>query len=257
MHVCRIVLFPIKSLDGISVPSARLLPSGALEHDRRFAIVDDDGRVVNAKRTAAIHRLQAAHDLSANEVTVTRPETQPKTFSLPDDHEALARWLSEHFGFPVHLEEDTRTGFPDDRSAGGPTIISTQTIELVAEWFRLAADEVRQRFRANIEVDADTAFAEDQLFGNPGESVLFEVGEVALCGTNPCQRCAVPSRSPTTGDVLEQFVRRFSDFRQQSLPAWVARGAFDHFYRLAVNTKLAAAPADAVLRVGDPVSIMT
>ncbi|NDC55027.1 MAG: molybdenum cofactor biosysynthesis protein, partial [Planctomycetia bacterium] len=47
----RITLYPVKSLDGIDVETARVLPSGALEHDRRWRLVDLDGRVVNAKRT--------------------------------------------------------------------------------------------------------------------------------------------------------------------------------------------------------------
>ncbi|MFM8435868.1 MAG: MOSC N-terminal beta barrel domain-containing protein, partial [Planctomycetia bacterium] len=43
----RIMLYPVKSLDGVSVDSALVLPSGGLEHDRRWRLVDLDGRVVN------------------------------------------------------------------------------------------------------------------------------------------------------------------------------------------------------------------
>jgi len=47
-----ITLYPVKSLDGVDVPEAHVLPSGALEHDRRWRLVDMEGRVVNAKRTS-------------------------------------------------------------------------------------------------------------------------------------------------------------------------------------------------------------
>jgi uncharacterized protein YcbX len=43
MVLSRIDLFPIKSLDGISVASARINCAGILEHDRVYAIVDAAG----------------------------------------------------------------------------------------------------------------------------------------------------------------------------------------------------------------------
>jgi hypothetical protein len=47
------------------------------------------------------------------------------------------------------------------------------------------------------------------------------------------------------------FARR----RQDSLPAWAPADRFDHFYRLAVNTRRAEG-RPAVLRVGDAVRIL-
>ncbi|MGL5806110.1 MAG: MOSC N-terminal beta barrel domain-containing protein [Xenococcaceae cyanobacterium] len=39
-HLARIVIFPIKSLDGVEVDRATLLKGGALVGDRSFAIYD-------------------------------------------------------------------------------------------------------------------------------------------------------------------------------------------------------------------------
>ncbi len=61
----RITIFPIKSLDGVDVLEARVLASGALEHDRQFALIDAEGRFVNGKRTEAVHRVRAEYDLAA------------------------------------------------------------------------------------------------------------------------------------------------------------------------------------------------
>jgi uncharacterized protein YcbX len=44
----RITIFPVKSLDGVDVEGATVLPSGAVEHDRRWRLVDAQGGVVNA-----------------------------------------------------------------------------------------------------------------------------------------------------------------------------------------------------------------
>ena len=58
--LARIVIYPVKSLDGQDVSAATILPSGAIENDRRFAIVDEDGFVVHGKRTPAVHTIRKA-----------------------------------------------------------------------------------------------------------------------------------------------------------------------------------------------------
>ena len=62
-ELVRICLFPIKSLDGVVVEAARVLGDGALEFDRRWRLVDRRGRLVNGKRTAAVHRVAARFDV--------------------------------------------------------------------------------------------------------------------------------------------------------------------------------------------------
>jgi uncharacterized protein len=66
----KITIYPIKSLDGTSVNSAQISPGGALIFDRRWAIVDGDGKVVNAKRTAKIHQLRSQFDLDAESIDI-------------------------------------------------------------------------------------------------------------------------------------------------------------------------------------------
>jgi len=43
----RITVYPVKSLDGVAVTEARLLPGAGLEHDRRWQLVDLDGRITH------------------------------------------------------------------------------------------------------------------------------------------------------------------------------------------------------------------
>ena len=54
-RLARITIYPIKSLDGLDLPSARLTAGAGLTHDRQFAIGDAGGEFVNAKRTPAVH----------------------------------------------------------------------------------------------------------------------------------------------------------------------------------------------------------
>ena len=169
---------------------------------------------------------------------------------------ALDAWLSRYFDQPVEWVEDTAAGFPDDTDSPGPTLISTATLATVAGWFEgLSTAAARGRFRANLEIDGVEAFWEDRLVAGAGRSVRFRVGEAELWGTNPCQRCVVPSRDPCSGETTREFARLFSQHRRQLLPAWAPADRFDHFYRLAVNTR-PAENRECVLRVGDDVRIL-
>ena len=56
-------VYPIKSLEGVAVGTVEALPSGALADDRRWRMVDRQGRVVNGKRTAAVHGVAAPFDV--------------------------------------------------------------------------------------------------------------------------------------------------------------------------------------------------
>jgi uncharacterized protein len=237
------------------------MASGALEHDRRFAIFDVNGEVINGKRTPAVHRLHCEFDpLRRFVVLRLRPNGQAIGFHIDREKAELQRWLSDYFGVtdPLHIEEDATGGFPDDRDAPGPTVISEATLATVAGWFTgMTVDEVRSRFRPNLEIGGVAPFWEDQLFGGDGEVIVFAIGEARLAGTNPCQRCVVPSRWSLTGEVGPDaaFAKTFAELRRRSLPSWADTSRFNHYYRLAVNTRPAAA-GEATINVGDPVRII-
>ncbi|MCM1983881.1 MOSC domain-containing protein [Lyngbya confervoides] len=251
----RIDLFPIKSLDGISVSEARVTTGGSLAMDREFALVDAEGKFVNAKRTAKIHRVRSRYQIPQRLVTLSTPELSPQTFSLDQERSQLADWFSDFFGFPITLVHNPHAGFPDDRNAPGPTVISAASLATVASWYpEVNLANLRSRFRTNLEFSGVAPFWEDALFSSPLLESGFHVGEVRMRGINPCQRCVVPTRDAQTGAVLTGFQQRFIQQRRASLPDWANRSAFNHFYRLAVNTAIAASEAGKVLRVGDVLS---
>jgi len=257
VRLARIDIYPVKSFDPVTVAAARLLPSGGIEHDRRFALVDAQGKWVNGKRNPLVHALRFSFDAALEQVTVTdRRDGREDVFSLASDCPALEARLSEHFGDPVTLHEDPAAGFPDDTLSPGPTVIAAETLAAVADWFGLTPDDARRRFRANLTVEGGGPFWDDRLFGPPGSPVLFRVGEVLLFGTNPCARCVVPSRDPDTAEQLPGFAKSFAVRRRDTLPAWADPDAFDHFFRLAVNTRLYSPVEGGVIRVGDTVELV-
>lgn len=256
-HLARITIYPVKSLDGRDVAAATVLPGGALEHDRRFALVDARGRFLNGKRTAQVHRIRTEFEPGTRTLSLgLQGRDDRRTFHVDADRDALHAWLSACLGSPATLVEDAANGFPDDTEAPGPTIAGTATWEEVAGWFpALTAAEVRRRFRANLEVGGVAPFWEDQLFTAPAGVVRFRVGAVLFEGVNPCQRCVVPTRSPTSGEPIPGFAAAFAARRRESLPSWAAASRFDHFYRLAVNTR-PSGPTGGTIRVGDAVEVL-
>ena len=254
MRLGRILIFPVKSLDGLELSQARITPGGFLEHDRLYAIFDENGAVVNGKRTARIHQLRCAFDADFTEVRLWE-NGAPAQFCL-DDLQGIDRWLGEFFGFPVHLKRDESGSFPDDRAAPGPTIVGTASLEAVAGWFPgLELEGVRRRFRTNMEIAGGESFCEDRLYGAPGELKLFRIGEVAFFGHYPCQRCVVPTREAGTGEPIPGFQKRFMEMRRTTLPAWANAKRFNHFYRFAVNTSVPPEEAGRIIRVGDRITI--
>lgn len=237
-----IQVFPVKSLDPWRVDQTTVLPTGALQLDRRFALVDTAGKFIKGKRTPLVHHIRSRFDVEQNRLNLNIGGNN-KTFHLEADRATLEAWLSDHFSMPVKVVENPQDGFPDDLNAPGPTLISTASLETVASWFPgLTVNEARVRFRANLEVGGVEPFWEDRLYAEKGKVVRFWVGGIVFEGVNPCQRCVVPSRDTQTGEAIPGFSRIFAQRREENLPSWASASRFDHFYRLAVNTRPSMPP---------------
>ena len=258
-YLTHIQIYPIKALDPVVVTQATVLPGGALQFDRQFAIFDEEGKFVNGKRNQKVHQLRSSFDSSVEMVTLQTPGMEsPQVFHLYEERETLETCLSQYFGKTVQLRQNSNGGFPDDTNAFGPTVISTATLAEVGSWFSLEVAEVRSRLRANLEIDGVPAFWEDRLFSEDSNASLwFQIGEVTIEGVNPCARCVVPARNPLTGEAYPNFQKIFVAKRQETLPSWAPASRFNHFYRLSANTRIPKSEAGKILRVGDEVKILS
>jgi len=256
MVVSQILIYPVKSLDGVSVREAAITSGGILAGDRTYALFDADGKYVNAKRTPIIQLLRAEFDSTCETITLSAPgDGQPRRFSLIE-RDDLNDWLSSYFGFSVHVEREDASGFPDDRAAPGPTIVSEASLAEVTTWYPgLAVESARRRFRTNIELGGTEPFGEDCLFGMPDEKRPFRIGDVRFFGHNPCQRCVVPTRDPDSSDPIPNFQKTFMEMRKKTLPPWSQPLRFNHYYRFAINTSIPESETGRILRVGDEVRL--
>jgi len=287
-HLAHVQRFPVKSLDPEQREQATLTAVGALDGDREWAILDragtepydptaadvgGSGDYVNGKKTDAVHRLWSQYvprEQGGPALALRRRDADPDTSRLfplydgrsgenpateRDVHGDLNRWLSEYFDRQVSVRWDGR-GQHDDRERHGPTVVSTATLREVAAWFDFDVESTRRRFRANLEIGGVPPFWEDQLFTDSGETVRFQVGDAAVDGVHPCQRCVVPGRDPDTGAETPDFRETFIERRQATMPDWTNCDRFDHAFRLMVNTTVPDESDGTSVRVGDPVQIV-
>ncbi len=226
-------------------------------HDRAYKIINERGNFVRGKSNKKVHLLRTRYDLAAQTIAITiQGSSEAFSFHLYSEQRKLERWLSEFFGMRVYLVHNSLCGYPDDRIAWGPTIVSEASLELVATWFPgLTAQDLMRRFRPNLVLTGVEAFWEDRLFGEPRTFREFRIGNVTLDGVNPCARCEVPSRNPVTGEELSRFQKTFTEQRRKTLPAWSPASRFDHTYRMSTNTRIDPAEAGKSVQVNDEVRI--
>ena len=261
-YLSKIRLYPIKALDPVEVSEARIGPNGGLALDRVWAPYASDGQWIRGKRTPALHLIRSKFATGFRSVELIPPagrtDLLPAQLSFPADTAGGGRWFSRYLGEAVTVRY-AEEGLPDDNLAPGPTIVSTASLEAVCSWFpEISLEQARQRFRANLEISGVPAFWEDQLFSaEEGRPVRFRIGDVEFEGSNPCVRCVVPPRNPSTGEPILDFQKRFSQLRRAHLPSWSPIARFDHYYRLAVNTRIPASETGKVLRSGDGLSLLT
>lgn len=249
-------VYPVKALNGFHRPRSAVLPTGALAGDRCFALRTGEGHFLNSKRTPAVHQLVLEWQFETSHCSFSTEEQRSSIYHAATDRVAIEQWLSDWFGEPIRWDEDPQNGFPDDLAAPGPTLVSTATLQEVASWFSLSLDETRRRFRANLEIEGVPPFWEDSLCGPGTGRQTLAIGEATFVCTNRCRRCVTPSRAPDTGEVTPRFVPTFVQRREQSLPSWVRPQDFDHFYYLAVNTRLDSLSGSGEIAVGDEVRVV-
>ncbi|MDP3148275.1 MAG: MOSC N-terminal beta barrel domain-containing protein [Ignavibacteria bacterium] len=253
----RITVYPIKSLDGISLDKVEITPGGSLSFDREFALIDEDGKFINGKKFGQIHLIRSVYCLTERLVEFSiGKDNFKKVFHLEKEKTEIEYFFSDFLGKKIIFRQNRENGFPDDLSASGPTVVSSASLEEVAKWFPdISVEELYRRFRPNLLITNTPAFWEDNLFGEKGEEKHFQIGVVRFVGVNPCARCAVPTKNPVTGEAISSFQKHFAGMRKNTLPKWSNLSQFDHFYRFCVNTKIPVTEAGKYLSAGNAVSL--
>ena len=256
--ITNITIYPIKSLDGVSLQKGMITEGGCLLHDREYAIADGNGRFINGKANPLVHSLRSAIDFGKELISFRHhDEATWNQYDLQNEKAAIDTYLSDFFKTPARFLQNKTGRFLDIPDISGITILSTASLQSVSEWFNIPdLRETRKRFRATVEIMDTVPFWEDNLFSKEGTSVEFTIGEVTLFGMSPRARCVVPTRNPQTGEVLHAFPKTFAKHRAASLPAWSKLDEYAHHYYLAVDCYIPVSEVGKWICVGDEVKLI-
>jgi uncharacterized protein YcbX len=235
-HVAWIHVAPVKSLQIQERQRVTLTPRG-VEEDRRFCIVDEADRMLNAKRVAAFIAVRPEFDDAMTELTLHLPAGatvrgpvelgHPVTVSiyrrLVPAHEVRGPFtaaLSGLDGRTARLVRFDEPGEGVDRAGGGGTVtlLASSSLDALGEAAGADGPVDPRRFRMLIGVAGVPAHAEDGWIGKPvrvGRAVVVPLGNVG--------RCAVTTLDPLTGqsdlDTLGALARyRGAEATTEKLP---------------------------------------
>jgi uncharacterized protein YcbX len=215
--------YPVKSLRGDILRHATIGPRG-IDGDRRWMIVDVDGRFITRRETPDMalftvqsdgdrllidHPQQGSHHVARpdRDASVIDARIWGDTVRVRLTGSATDAYLSQAFGRPVRLvyqgDEGVRLidqafAAPGDHvslSDGYPLLIVNQA-SLAALNAELTVPVPITRFRPNIVVRGAAAWAEDHWR-------RIRIGEVTFRIAKPCSRCIVTTQQPETGARLE------------------------------------------------------
>ena len=250
--VADIRIYPIKSLDPVVMDRVEV-GKHSFRNDRTFALKTADGKYINGKRTGRVNQLAATYDLANNKVFLSERNHVEKTeFELASHNPALVEFLCDFFGMRLTLVSSNQGDLLDAPISSSITLVSTESFRSILLAFpHLSLDDLRLRFRPNIEIDGVPSFWEDHLFGIPGLGRKFTIGDVAMTGISPRARCNVPPRHPFTGKPASGFMKQIIKSRAELLPKTTDLAAYGHFYHLCVNTFIGLAEEGKIIQVGD------
>ena len=273
MRITGLGLYPVKSMGGIE-PTESVVTALGLDGDRRWAVLDTDGRTLTTRERALLFGVRA--EPTGGGVRLTRGEdvlevatpgpqapTVTTTLSRVDllraADPAVSGWLSDLIGRAVvlaHQGEDLHRsvsanhgGLPGDRLSLADTnplhLVSERSVDRLRDWVAegqgeewLPRDEAVRRFRPNLVVDGDEPFAEDRWTRVRIGAATYRLGEL-------CDRCTMTTVDRHL-DTTKEPIRTLARHRRWDGVTW---------FGVRLVPELAGAVASVA--VGDEVEVVT
>lgn len=209
--VTALSVTPVKGTRLRTVDRIDLDPAGAVG-DRVFYLVDDGGRMLNAKVLGELQgvvseldddrrlRLTFPRGAVVEDVVDGGEPIQTRFYSLArEDRAPAGPWsaaLSEYLGRAVTLVEALGPESAIDRGMeGAVSLISRASLERLAREAEVDSVDAR-RFRMLVEIDGLEAHAEDEWVGR-----RVRVGAALVRFRGHVGRCLITSRNPETGVI--------------------------------------------------------
>jgi uncharacterized protein YcbX len=221
--VSRISIAPVKGLGLVQLDEVMVAATGVREN-RRFHIVDVDGRRFNQLRNGALVQIRPAYDADTERLTLRFPDG-----SVADGEVSLGAEVTTDFydrpvvgnyvegpwsgalsawaGRPLRLVQSP-PGLAVDRGRGHVSLISKASLAELGREGEQGEPVDGRRFRMLFELDGCEPHEEDGWVKQHlriGEAVVGIRGDVG--------RCAITTQNPETGEPDFDTLRTISTYR--------------------------------------------
>ena len=234
MRVVELRTYPVKSCGGLSVDAVTVDRLG-LSGDRRWCLVDAQGRAVSQKRHPGIVHARVIREAAGLVLVfedvrvllepaagdVRRIHHYEATFSCVERrHAGLERALAERLGVSAvlvelesphrrkHHEENDEWAIPFT-DAAPVSIVSRASLEAIAAASGSASTAAQ--FRVNVVVDGFEAFAEDTV-------LAMTIGSVRFRALGPITRCRMIEIDQISGAPIPAVLRNLTALRPHGRP---------------------------------------
>jgi hypothetical protein len=245
-----ISIAPVKGLALAQPPEVSLEPHGVAEN-RRFYLVDEDGRRYGLIRDGRLVQVAAETDAGGTRLALTFPDGEVVAAEVePGEPVATdfygrrvdgrfvdgpwAEALSAFAGRPLRLVRAERPGGGVDRARGPVSLVSEASAEQLGAHAGVPVDP--RRFRMLFGIEGVRPHEEDEWVGRE-----VALGEAAVRVLERVARCAITAQDPDTGERDLDTLRLIDGYRPRDAEGGICFGVWGDVAR------------PGVVRVGDPV----
>ncbi|MGP4803690.1 MOSC domain-containing protein [Agrobacterium cavarae] len=220
MQITQLNIYPVKSARGIALSQSAISPEG-LPGDRRAMLVDPSGHFITQRELPAIASLNVVPEaggyrLSIDgkgeilavpsparlEVTVWKSNVDA-ALATDDVNGSLSQWLGKEMKLAFFDDQSTRLANVEWTGTETPVtfadgyqilVATTASLEaLNADMMANGEDSIgMERFRPNIVLETDEAWAEDRWAAIDINGIRFDL-------VKPCARCIMTTQDQKTG----------------------------------------------------------
>jgi uncharacterized protein len=231
----EIWIYPIKSLGGIRLETAEVMPKG-LKYDRRWMLVDSNGDFLTQRELHQMalfklalvdENLLVTHKEDKILIPISIEGSKSKGARIWDDNiivnltgDHYDRWFSEKLGMDCHLVQfpeanprqiDQKYAKQDEHVSladGYPfLIIGQSSLDDLNQ--KLDKPVPMNRFRPNFVFTGANEFAEDSW-------KIIRIGSVVFNVVKPCARCVLTTVDQDTGITSNEPLRTLASYRKQN-----------------------------------------
>jgi uncharacterized protein YcbX len=224
-RVSLLSVAPVKGL-GLVHPDEVLLDRTGVRENRRFHVVDADGRRFNQIREGRLVRIRPEYDATRERLALRFPDGTSAEGTIRLGEELVTDFygrpvrgrvvegpwseaLSRHLGRPLRLVQSA-PGEAVDRARGPFSLVSEASLEELAR--RTGVERVDgRRFRMLVQVAGTAAHEEDEWIGRH-----LRVGEAVVRLRGDVGRCAITTQNPETGVPDFDTLRTIDAYRRRT-----------------------------------------